>query len=104
VIQTAGSKALIEARPITGRTHQIRVHLTEAGLPVLGDQLYAPEAARREGTAVFPMALRSTYLSYRDPFQRRQVQIAAPVRQFLVSFGFDERAWEGSKESMSKGK
>ncbi len=31
---------LIEARPRTGRKHQIRVHLAEAGLPVLGDELY----------------------------------------------------------------
>jgi 23S rRNA-/tRNA-specific pseudouridylate synthase len=31
---------LIEARPITGRTHQIRVHLSEKNLPILGDRLY----------------------------------------------------------------
>jgi 23S rRNA pseudouridine1911/1915/1917 synthase len=36
-----GRVALIEARPETGRTHQIRVHLAHAGFPVLGDKLYA---------------------------------------------------------------
>jgi len=32
--------ALMECRPETGRTHQIRVHLRQAGLPIVGDELY----------------------------------------------------------------
>jgi 23S rRNA pseudouridine1911/1915/1917 synthase len=32
--------ALVRARPKTGRTHQIRIHLTHAGFPVLCDRLY----------------------------------------------------------------
>ena len=35
--------ALVEARPKTGRTHQIRVHLTSVGYPVVCDRLYAPK-------------------------------------------------------------
>lgn len=34
--------ALVEARPTTGRMHQIRVHLSHAGHPVVGDKLYGP--------------------------------------------------------------
>jgi 23S rRNA pseudouridine1911/1915/1917 synthase len=33
----------LEARPLTGRTHQIRVHLASSGLTILGDKLYQPE-------------------------------------------------------------
>ncbi|MBV9488437.1 MAG: RluA family pseudouridine synthase [Verrucomicrobia bacterium] len=35
--------SLIEARPLTGRTHQIRVHLSSIGLPIVGDKLYGPD-------------------------------------------------------------
>lgn len=38
---------LVEARPVTGRKHQIRVHLAAAGAPVVGDQRYGPRETKR---------------------------------------------------------
>ena len=40
VLQTARGFALLRLRPATGRKHQLRVQLAEAGLPILGDPLY----------------------------------------------------------------
>jgi 23S rRNA pseudouridine1911/1915/1917 synthase len=38
-----GKFALLECEPLTGRTHQIRVHLAFAGHPILGDKIYGPD-------------------------------------------------------------
>lgn len=38
-------RALVEARPLTGRQHQIRVHLALSGHPIVGDKLYGPDEA-----------------------------------------------------------
>ena len=38
----------VELEPVTGRSHQLRVHLQALGHPILGDALYAPEAVRRK--------------------------------------------------------
>ncbi len=47
VLARSGSATLVEARPLTGRTHQIRVHLTHCGLPIVGDPPYGGAPAGR---------------------------------------------------------
>ena len=42
----AGQTTRVELEPITGRSHQLRVHLREVGHPILGDALYAPPAVQ----------------------------------------------------------
>jgi RluA family pseudouridine synthase len=85
VLQTREQTALIEARPLTGRTHQIRVHLAESGHPVVGDELY--EGRKRKAHA--NLALRAVSLGYSDPFMRRRVQIRAPFQEFVREYGFE---------------
>lgn len=64
--------ALIECRPVTGRLHQIRVHLEAIGCPILGDRVYAPkavaEAARR-------LALHAHRLSFTHPVTEEVVDV-----------------------------
>lgn len=46
--QLRADTALLELEPLTGRTHQLRLHLAAVGFPILGDALYAPpEVAAR---------------------------------------------------------
>lgn len=73
---------LLEARPYTGRTHQIRLHLANDKLPIAGDALYDGP------TSPAGLGLRAVELSYGDPFTRRRVRIVAPETEFLKAFGF----------------
>ena len=56
---------LIEARPKTGRTHQIRVHLAHIGHPVVGDRLYG--GRRRRGIACPRQFLHACRLGFHRP-------------------------------------
>ena len=47
VIGEGAGVTAIEARPLTGRTHQIRVHLSHSGFPIIGDGSYGGEPAAR---------------------------------------------------------
>ena len=81
VLQAKPPHAAVLAEPLTGRTHQIRVHAAAGGHPVLGDELYGSADARG-------LALRAIGLSYRDPFQKRAVQILAPSDSFTNAWRF----------------
>ena len=83
VLETRKDFTLIEAKPVTGRTHQIRVHLAESGCPIVGDELYGRLNDREN------LALRAVRLAYTDPFTRKRVEIRAPMEKFCREYGFD---------------
>jgi 23S rRNA pseudouridine1911/1915/1917 synthase len=73
----------VECTLQTGRTHQIRVHLAEAGTPVLGDPLYgrAPrdEQVRAVGERLGHQALHARVLGFTHPASERRLRFEAPV-------------------------
>ena len=54
----------IELEPVTGRSHQLRVHLQALGHPILGDALYAPEAVRAKAARLL---LHASGLGFQHP-------------------------------------
>ncbi|MDH5254507.1 MAG: RluA family pseudouridine synthase, partial [Gammaproteobacteria bacterium] len=67
VLRREAGHTWVEAEPVTGRTHQIRVHAAAEGLPILGDALYGGSAAHR-------LHLHAAALEFRQP------RSGAPVR------------------------
>lgn len=66
----------VEASPITGRTHQIRIHLAEAGLPIIGDKLYAGRLPRAVPTSR-RLLLHAQALSFIHPLSGARVELRA---------------------------
>ena len=59
--------ALYEARPVTGRKHQVRLHLSALGIPVLNDRLYPSVLPDEPEDFSAPLKLLARSLSFRDP-------------------------------------
>jgi 23S rRNA pseudouridine1911/1915/1917 synthase len=78
---------LLRCRLITGRTHQIRVHLAASGLPVVGDPVYGRprfdrvgDAALRKRLDEFPrQALHAERVAFRHPESGEPLEITAPI-------------------------
>lgn len=91
--------ALVEARPKTGRQHQIRVHLLHAGLPILGDKLYLggesfflraiqsdfPEDDCVEAVGHTRQALHAWKATFRHPGTGAATELVAPLAPDLVA-------------------
>ena len=74
---------LLEAAPRTGRTHQIRVHLSSIGHPILGDRTYGGggDDAKRLGLA--RPFLHAWRLSFRHPVTGERVEVEEPLPEDL---------------------
>lgn len=78
---------LVEAMPLTGRTHQIRVHATHAGHPLLGDEKYGndEEKALSAKLGLKRLFLHAAALSFVDPSTGKPVTVQAPLPDELTS-------------------
>lgn len=78
VLRRGPARALLEARPETGRTHQIRLHLAAAGSPVVGDDLYGAPYAPGAAAAAERVLLHAAALELTTPAGRTLRIEAAP--------------------------
>jgi 23S rRNA-/tRNA-specific pseudouridylate synthase len=78
LVAASAECTLVEARPLTGRTHQIRVHLESCGLPIVGDGTYGGAPAGR-------MMLHCAELAFNDE-KGRELRIVAPPDGAFATF------------------
>ena len=87
-----GSYAEVEAEPVTGRTHQIRVHAAEKGFPILGDTLYG-------GTPAARVYLHAAELTLKQPDSGEEMTFRAPIEQGTHDAGATQGDWIGVRPS-----
>lgn len=76
VLERGADRTRVELRPVTGRSHQLRIHLESIGHPILGDDLYGDAAS---GAAAPRLLLHATELRFAHPETGAPVQVASPV-------------------------
>ena len=103
VLSETSLGALIEARPLTGRLHQIRVHLDSVGAGILGDKLYGPT---RTNSASHRLALHAHRIAFDHPVSgtRIDVRSAYPkdLRRVLRALELERPDLDGTTESVSE--
>ncbi|MBI4022877.1 RluA family pseudouridine synthase [Candidatus Berkelbacteria bacterium] len=71
----------LELRPKTGRTHQLRVQLLDAGTPIIGDPMYSTKESREvsKSLGLDRQFLHATSLTFTDPLRQERVVMKSPL-------------------------
>ncbi len=80
VLQRFKEYTYIECQLETGRTHQIRVHMTSIGYPLLGDEVYSP---RKLPYHLCGQTLHAMMIGFRHPSSNRYLEITAPLPEYF---------------------
>lgn len=80
-----GKLSLVSIVLVTGRTHQIRVHLQHLGTPVLGDTVYGSPRANSTYDVCNQM-LHASYLRFTHPFTGQEMELKAPLPKEMERF------------------
>jgi len=75
VAENRSGNARLRLTPLTGRSHQLRVHLAEIGYPILGDELYAHDAAR---AAAPRLCLHASTIAFDHPGTGERLALSLP--------------------------
>jgi RluA family pseudouridine synthase len=87
-----GFVSLVKLEPQTGRTHQLRIHLAEAGHPIMGDKLYGKEGNILTGKGLF---LCAAGLDFTHPITNEALHLTIPMPyKFESLLEREARRWE----------
>ena len=88
VLRRGAETSLLELHPVTGRTHQLRVHCAACGFPILGDPQYGSEASRRysEAQGLNGQQLCAVKLTFSHPQTGLPVEISSRQRPKCPEF------------------
>ncbi len=75
VLERESNATRVQLKPVTGRSHQLRVHMQWLGHPILGDKFYASAAGLN---AAPRLQLHAAWLSFRHPTHQEWVEFSCP--------------------------
>lgn len=78
-----GRYSSVTLQPLTGRTHQLRVHLTSIHCPIVGDVSYAP---KRLHTLAPRQLLHALSLSFEHPRTKKEISVSAPLPEDFIQW------------------
>ena len=84
VLEEKEEFSVIEAKPLTGRTNQIRIHFKEIGHPLVGERLYA--FGKDFKLKFRRTALHAQDLGFWHPFLKRKIEVSAPLADDMARF------------------
>jgi 23S rRNA pseudouridine1911/1915/1917 synthase len=79
VLERGPRTTRVELRPLTGRSHQLRVQLASRGLPIVGDRKYGARCTLRASDGGPRIALHARELTFIHPTRREAISVVAPV-------------------------
>ena len=85
VISRAGGRALLELKPLTGRTHQLRVHCAAQGFPILGDAVYGTAARGERGKSTIGLQLLARRVCVPIAGSRPPIVVEAPAPAHMLA-------------------
>jgi 23S rRNA pseudouridine1911/1915/1917 synthase len=88
-IEQLGNYTLVECRPETGRTHQIRIHLSELGHPLCGEKIYLQPLFRqsvKDISGAPRLALCAVELTFQHPITGKSMHFESPIAADLKQF------------------
>ena len=73
VVGVRKNKALFKLSPVTGKKHQLRLHLSSLGFPILNDRYYPTLLLKKELDFTAPLQLLAKKIQFYDPISSRPV-------------------------------
>ncbi|MFC2953052.1 RluA family pseudouridine synthase [Marinicaulis aureus] len=83
IIEEAGTVSFLAMRPVTGRTHQLRVHAAAIGCPIIGDGKYGGPSAKIEGVSP-QLHLFCRSMTFPHPKTGRNMTLSAPLQGHML--------------------
>ncbi len=84
VLEVSGDKARYALSPVTGKKHQLRVHMNALGIPILNDRMYPPVQPTPGDDYRYPLQLLAQTIAFADPLTGQARQFASRLSLLLA--------------------